>query len=71
MRYNVDFSEDVIAVAEKYVNTYHSNIDVRMEHKNSMSFFFELGKDVTVFKQIADCIEAIMLRQDQLDAENQ
>ena len=67
MRYKVDFPDSVKEVAEKYVEIYHKNNDVRMSHKKNMDTFSQLGKDIPIFKQIADCIETIMWYQDQVE----
>jgi len=69
MRYKLDFSESVKAVAEKYVEIYHTNNDVRSNHKSNMNTLDSIGKSVPVFKQIVSCIETILWIQDQPDVE--
>jgi hypothetical protein len=67
MRYNIDFPDNVKSVAEKYIEIYYQNSDTRMNHKYNMKMLSDLGKEVAVFKQIADCIETIMWYQDQVE----
>jgi hypothetical protein len=70
MSYKLDFPESVIEISTKYVESYYRNSDVRMKHKETMNFLFDLGKSIPLFKQLADCIETIMWKQDQVDTED-
>lgn len=69
MNYKLDFPESVTELATKYVEYYYRDSDVRMKHKQTMNFLSDLGKSVPSFKQLADCIETIMWKQDQVDME--
>jgi len=70
MSYKLDFPDSIIDIATKYIELYYRNSDVRMGHKQAMNSLFDLGKTIPLFKQLADCIETIMWKQDQVDMED-
>jgi hypothetical protein len=70
MSYKLDFPDSIIDIASKYVEQYYRDSDIRMGHKQTMNTLFDLGKTITLFKQLADCIETIMWKQDQVDMED-
>lgn len=69
MAYKLDFSENITELAKTYVEYYYKDSDVRMKHKQTMNFLSDTGKSIPLFKQLADCIETIMWKQDQVDME--
>ena len=70
MSYKLDFPDSIIDIAKKYVEQYYRDSDIRMAHKQTMNTLFDLGKTIVLFKQLADCIETIMWKQDQVDMED-
>jgi hypothetical protein len=64
MKYTNDFSDSVKSVAKQYVQVYHNNNSVREKHKENMRFFDELGKEVAIFKEVANCIETLLWAED-------
>lgn len=61
----LDFSEAVQNVAKQYVRVYHGSYSVREKHNHNMRTFDEIGKEVGVFKEIADCIETLLWAEEQ------
>ena len=66
----LDFSESVQSVAKQYVQIYHGSYSVREKHNHNMRSFDELGKEVSVFKEIADCIETLLWAEDNAQNDN-
>ena len=65
MKYSLDFTEYVQSIAKSYIEMHKGNHEVRNNHKQYMNYLDQIGKEVKVFKQIANCIESILWMEDQ------
>lgn len=65
MKYSLDFSEPVQNISKKYVESYISNHNIRSSHNENMKSLDHMGKEIPVFKEIADCIETLLWMDEQ------
>lgn len=68
LNYSAEFPEHVNKIAVEYLSAYNNSHNVREHHKKNMKCFDELSSHAPVFKQIANCIDALLWIQNQHDA---